>query len=80
MKDFGELVSSQLQQDVTLQSRIENRLHEVSRRLDRIEETRASELGHLQMSLKEIRTEVVQRPTFETMNKLEGRLNRLTEM
>jgi hypothetical protein len=32
------------------------------------------------MSLKEIKNDVVQRPTFETLNKLEGRLNRLTEM
>lgn len=77
MKDFGELVSSQLRQD---SGGLENRINDITQRVDRIEEARASELSQFQMSLKEIRNDVVQRPTFETLNKLEGRLNRLTEM
>ena len=77
MKDFGELVSSQLRQD---SGGLENRINDITQRVDRIEETRASELSQFQMSLKEIKNDVVQRPTFETLNKLEGRLNRLTEM
>ena len=71
VNSFGELVQSQLDASQMLKVRFENKFAEVERRLNRIDDNREHDLRNTQQFIKEFRTEIVNRPTFESLTQQE---------